>query len=81
MGADAPDPLNDRYPDVEKARDHLEMALRGSQSMEFNYKTGIDTSNTYQSALKSHRKLINNFKERGDIHVSMVEKFPRVPAT
>ena len=69
------DPLNDRYPDVEKARDHLEMALRDSQSMEFKYKTSIDMSNTYQSALKSYRKLINDFKERGDIHVSLVEKF------
>jgi len=29
----------------------------------------------YQSALKSYRKLINDFKERGDIHVNMVDKF------
>jgi hypothetical protein len=68
-------PLNDRYPDVEKARDHLEMALRDSQGAEFKLKTSIDMNNTYHQALKSYRKLINDFRERGDIHVTMVEKF------
>jgi hypothetical protein len=68
-------PLNARYPEVEKARDHLEMALGDSQGVEFKLKTGIDMSVNYQSALKSYRRLINDFKERGDIHVSMVEKF------
>lgn len=68
-------PLNARFPEVEKARDHLEMALGDSQGMEFKLKTGIDMSVNYQAALKSYRRLINDFKERGDIHVSMVEKF------
>jgi hypothetical protein len=68
-------PLNARYPEVEKARDHLEMALGDSQGVEFKLKTGIDMSVNYQAALKSYRRLINDFKERGDIHVSMVEKF------
>ncbi|MFO8085377.1 MAG: hypothetical protein R6U27_13775 [Desulfobacterales bacterium] len=68
-------PLNDRFPEVEKARDHLEMALRDSQSQEFKYKTSIDMNVNYQSALKSYRNLINDFRERGDLHVNMVEKF------
>ena len=68
-------PLNERFPEVEKARDHLEMALGDSQGVEFKLKTGIDMSVNYQAALKSYRRLINDFKERGDIHVSMVEKF------
>lgn len=68
-------PLNDRFPEVEKARDHLEMALGDSQGVEFKLKTSIDMSVNYQSALKSYRRLINDFKERGDIHVNMVEKF------
>lgn len=68
-------PLNERFPEVEKARDHLEMALRDSQSHEFKYKTSIDMNVNYQSALKSYRNLINDFRERGDLHVNMVEKF------
>ena len=68
-------PLNDRYPEVEKARDHLEMALRDSQGQEFKYKTCIDMGVNYQAALKSYRRLINDFRERGDLHVNMVEKF------
>jgi tetratricopeptide (TPR) repeat protein len=68
-------PLNDRFPEVEKARDHLEMALRDSQSQEFKHKTSIDMNVNYQSALKSYRKLINDFRERGHLHVNMVEKF------
>ncbi len=68
-------PLNDRFPEVEKARDHLEMALRDSQGIEFKFKTSIDMNVSYQAALKSYRQLINGFKERGDIHVNMVEKF------
>jgi plasmid maintenance system antidote protein VapI len=68
-------PLNERFPEVEKARDHLEMALRESQSHEFKYKTSIDMNLNYQSALKSYRNLINDFRERGDLHVNMVEKF------
>jgi len=68
-------PLNDRFPEVEKARDHLEMALRDSQSLEFKHKTSIDMNVNYQSALKSYRKLINDFRERGHLHVNMVEKF------
>jgi len=68
-------PLNERFPEVEKARDHLEMALRESQSHEFKYKTSIDMNVNYQSALKSYRNLINDFRERGDLHVNMVEKF------
>jgi len=68
-------PLNDRFPEVEKARDHLEMALRDSQSQEFKHKTSIDMNVNYQSALKSYRKLINEFRERGHLHVNMVEKF------
>ncbi len=68
-------PLNDRFPEVEKARDHLEMALRDSQSQEFKLKTNIDMNVNYQSALKSYRNLINDFRERGDLHVNMVNKF------
>jgi hypothetical protein len=68
-------PLDDRYPSVEKARDHLEMALRDSQGMEFKHKTSIDMNVNYQLALKRYRKLINDFRERGDLHVHMVEKF------
>jgi tetratricopeptide (TPR) repeat protein len=68
-------PLNDRFPEVEKARDHLEMALRDSQSQEFKHKTSVDMNVNYQSALKSYRKLINDFRERGHLHVNMVEKF------
>ncbi|MGB5984114.1 MAG: hypothetical protein WBG37_02335 [Desulfobacterales bacterium] len=68
-------PLSERFPEVEKARDHLEMALGDSQGMEFKLKTSVDMSVTYQSALKSYRRLINDFKERGDIHVNMVERF------
>ncbi|MCG6892664.1 MAG: hypothetical protein LJE65_03575, partial [Desulfobacteraceae bacterium] len=68
-------PLSDRFPEVEKARDHLEMALRESQGMEFKLKTSIDMNSTYHLALKSYRKLINDFRERGDIHVTMVENF------
>jgi len=68
-------PLNDRYAQVEKVRDHLEMALRESQGMELKYKTNIDMGVKYQTALKSYRMLINDFRERGDIHVNMVDKF------
>lgn len=68
-------PLNDRFPEVEKARDHLEMALRDSQSQEFKHKTSIDMNINYQSALKSYRKLINDFREKGHLHVNMVERF------
>lgn len=68
-------PLHDRYAEVEKMRDHLEMALRESQGMELKYKTNIDMGVKYQTALKSYRTLINDFKERGDIHVNMVDKF------
>ncbi|OQX27034.1 MAG: hypothetical protein BWK80_07340 [Desulfobacteraceae bacterium IS3] len=68
-------PLHDRYAEVEKARDHIEMALRESQGMELKYKTNIDMGLKYQAALKSYRTLINDFKERGDIHVNMVDKF------
>lgn len=68
-------PLNDRFPEVEKARDHMEMALRDSQSQEFKHKTSIDMNVSYQAALKSYRKLINDFRERGHLHVNMVEKF------
>ncbi len=68
-------PVNERYTDVEKMRDHLEMALRDSQGMELKYKTNIDMGVKYQTALKSYRKLIHDFKERGDIHVNMVDKF------
>lgn len=68
-------PVDDRYAEVEKVRDHLEMALRESQGMEFKYKTNIDMGVKYQTALKSYRKLINDFKERGDLHVNMVDKF------
>jgi hypothetical protein len=67
--------VDDRYAEVEKVRDHLEMALRESQGMELKYKTNIDMGVKYQSALKSYRKLINDFKERGDLHVNMVDKF------
>ena len=70
-------PLDDRFPEVEKARDHLEMALRDSQGMEFKFKTSIDMNVSYQAALKSYRKLINDFRERGDIHVNMVHQFAR----
>ena len=38
-------------------------------------KTNIDMGVKYQNALKSYRKLINDFKERGDLHVNMVDKF------
>jgi hypothetical protein len=68
-------PLDDRYPAVEKAMDHMEMALRESQGIEFKYKTSIDMNVNYQAALKRYRKLINDFRERGDLHVHMVEKF------
>jgi hypothetical protein len=68
-------PVEDRYPEVEKLRDHLEMALRESQGMELKYKTNIDMGVKYQTALKSYRRLINDFKERGDLHVNMVDKF------
>lgn len=68
-------PLDDRYAEVEKIRDHLEMALRESQGVELKLKTNIDMGVTYQKALKSYRRLINDFKERGDIHVNMVDKF------
>lgn len=68
-------PLHEKYAEVEKLRDHLEMAVRESQGMELKYKTNIDMGVKYQSALKSYRKLINDFKERGDIHVNMVDKF------
>lgn len=68
-------PIHDRYAQVEKLRDHLEMALRESQGMELKYKTNIDMGVKYQAALKSYRTLINDFKERGDIHVNMVDKF------
>ncbi len=68
-------PIHDRYAQVEKLRDHLEMALRESQGMELKYKTNIDMGVKYQTALKSYRTLINDFKERGDIHVNMVDKF------
>lgn len=67
--------IDDRYAQVEKVRDHLEMALRESQGMELKYKTNIDMGVKYQIALKSYRTLINDFKERGDIHVNMVDKF------
>lgn len=67
--------LDDRYAEIEKVRDHLEMALRESQGMELKYKTNIDMGLRYQSALKSYRRLINDFKERGDLHVNMVDKF------
>jgi hypothetical protein len=72
---DSLSPLNDRFPEVEKARDHLEMALRDSQGQEFKYKTNIDMGSNYQTALKSYRRLINDFRERGELHVNMVEKF------
>ncbi|MCP4348422.1 MAG: hypothetical protein GY795_23290 [Desulfobacterales bacterium] len=68
-------PIHDRYAEVEKLRDHLEMALRESQGTELKYKTNIDMGVKYQAALKSYRKLIHDFKERGDIHVNMVDKF------
>lgn len=68
-------PLHEKYAEIEKIRDHLEMALRDSQGMELKYKTNIDMGVRYQTALKSYRKLINDFKERGDIHVNMVDKF------
>ena len=68
-------PLDDRFPEVEKARDHLEMALGDSQATEFKLKTSIDMGVNYQTALKSYRRLINDFKEQGDLHVNMVEKF------
>ncbi len=67
--------VDDRYAEVEKVRDHLEMALRESQGMELKFKTNIDMGVKYQNALKSYRKLIYDFKERGDIHVNMVDKF------
>ncbi len=67
--------IDDRYAQVEKVRDHLEMALRESQGMELKYKTNIDMGVKYQIALKSYRTLINDFKEKGDIHVNMVDKF------
>ncbi len=67
--------VDDRYAEVEKIRDHIEMALRESQGMELKYKTNIDMGVKYQAALKSYRKLINDFKERGDLHVNMVDKF------
>lgn len=67
--------IDDRYAEVEKVRDHIEMALRESQGMELKYKTNIDMGVKYQNALKSYRKLINDFKERGDLHVNMVDKF------
>jgi hypothetical protein len=68
-------PIHDRFAEVEKTRDHIEMALRDSQGMELKYKTKIDMGVRYQAALKSYRKLINDFKERGDIHVNMVDSF------
>jgi hypothetical protein len=68
-------PVDDRYAEVEKLRDHLEMALRDSQGMELKFKTNIDMGVKYQTALKSYRRLINDFKERGDLHVNMVDKF------
>ncbi len=68
-------PLDDKFPEVEKARDHLEMALRDSQGQEFKFKTRIDMGANYQAALKSYRRLINDFRERGELHVNMVEKF------
>lgn len=68
-------PIHEKYAEVEKIRDHLEMALRESQGMELKYKTNIDMGVKYQSALKSYRTLIHDFKERGDIHVNMVDKF------
>lgn len=68
-------PLDDRYAEVEKIRDHIEMALRESQGTELKLKTNIDMGVKYQTALKSYRKLINDFKERGDLHVNMVDKF------
>jgi hypothetical protein len=67
--------VDDRYAEVEKVRDHLEMSLRESQGMELKFKTNIDMGVKYQNALKSYRKLIYDFKERGDIHVNMVDKF------
>ncbi len=67
--------VDERYAEVEKVRDHLEMALRESQGMELKYKTNIDMGVKYQNALKSYRKLIYDFKERGDLHVNMVDKF------
>ncbi|EPR34186.1 hypothetical protein dsmv_3398 [Desulfococcus multivorans DSM 2059] len=67
--------IDDRFAEVEKVRDHIEMALRESQGMELKYKTNIDMGVKYQNALKSYRKLINDFKERGDLHVNMVDKF------
>ncbi len=72
---DAMSLIDDRYAEVEKVRDHIEMALRESQGMELKYKTNIDMGVKYQNALKSYRKLINDFKERGDLHVNMVDKF------
>lgn len=72
---EAMSPVDDRYAEVEKLRDHLEMALRESQGMELKYKTNIDMGVKYQTALKSYRRLINDFKERGDLHVNMVDKF------
>jgi hypothetical protein len=68
-------PIHDRFAEVEKTRDHIEMALRDSQGMELKYKTKIDMGVRYQAALKSYRTLINDFKERGDIHVNMVDSF------
>ncbi|QTA91186.1 hypothetical protein [Desulfonema magnum] len=68
-------PIHERYAQVDKTRDHLEMALRESQGMELKYKTNIDMGVKYQTALKSYRTLINDFKETGDIHVNMVDKF------
>ncbi len=72
---EAMSPLDDRYAEVEKVRDHIEMALRESQGQELKLKTNIDMGVKYQTALKSYRKLINDFKERGDLHVNMVDKF------
>ncbi len=68
-------PIHERYAEIEKLRDHIEMSLRDSQGMELKYKTNIDMGVKYQTALKSYRTLINDFKERGDIHVNMVDKF------
>lgn len=68
-------PLHERFAEVEKVVDHIDMALRDSQGMELKYKTNIDMGLKYQTALKSYRRLINDFKERGDIHVNMVDKF------
>ncbi|MDM8524179.1 hypothetical protein QUF80_12485 [Desulfococcaceae bacterium HSG8] len=68
-------PIHEKYAEVEKMKDHIEMALRESQGMELKYKTNIDMGVKYQTALKSYRTLINDFKERGDIHVNMVDKF------